>query len=315
MKSVAITGISGYVGQQLLHKLAEQEEVERIVGIDVKPPDSDSPKLKFYSRDIRAPFKDILAENKVDTAVHLAFVVTPTRNTDAARDININGSRNFLDSCAQASVEQVLYLSSHTAYGAHPDNPIPIKEDAPLRPLPNFRYSCEKAEVEQMFQEFVEQHPSVCVTIFRACAIVGPRAGTAGVNVLFTPIMMRPLGYNAPWQFIHEDDLMESFYRVLAQRQRGVYNIGGDGYVPYKEMIAAAGKPCIVLPAALLRFIVALTWRLHLQSRSPAGIEFMQYPIIVDAEKLQKTTGYRFTHSSREALMSLISAVRPGSQR
>jgi UDP-glucose 4-epimerase len=313
MKNVAITGISGYIGSQLLHKLEQQEEVERIVGIDVNPPKSDSPKVKFYSRDIRAPFKDILEENQIDTAVHLAFVVTPTRNTSGARDININGSRNFLDSCAQAGVEQVLYLSSHTVYGPHPDNPIPIKEDTPLRPPRNFPYPCEKAEVEQMFGEFVEQHPDICVTIFRACAIVGPKAGVAGINVLFTPIMMRPLGYNAPWQFIYEDELMEAFYRVLSQRRKGIYNIGGDGYVPYKEMIAAAGKPCVVLPAGLLKLIVTLTWKLHLQSRSPAGVEFMQYPIVVDASKLQETIGYRFQHSSREALMSLLGSAKGAS--
>ena len=310
MKNVAITGVSGYLGTQLLRRLEQEEEVDNIVGIDVNPPRHESPKLKFHSRDIRAPFKDILTENKIDTAVHFAFVVTPTRDQNGARQINIDGSRNFLESCQQAGVEQVFYMSSHTVYGAHADNPIPILEDAALRPNQDFPYSCQKAEVDQMFQEFADSQPDTTVTIIRTCSVVGPEAGVAGINVLFTPVMMRPMGYNPPWQFLHEDDLVESICLVLKQRQRGIFNSGGEGSATYKEMVAAAGKPCIVLPSVLLSLMVMLTWKLHLQSRSPSGVEFMKHPIVVDAEKLQKTTGFSFRHSSQDALLSLLSVIK-----
>jgi UDP-glucose 4-epimerase len=311
MKRVAITGISGYIGTQLLRRLEQQEDVESIIGIDLRAPSSTSPKLKFYPRDIREPFADIFSDNQIDTAIHLAFVVTPTHDYIGAHRINIEGARNFLDACQQASVECLFYLSSHTVYGPHPDNPISITEESPLRPIPSFPYSCDKAEVERMFQDFMERHPDICVIIVRTCSVTGPQGGGAGLTILFTPVMIRAIGYNPPWQFIHEDDLTELISTLLKQRQKGIFNAGGEGFLRYREMIKAVGKPSIALPAFLLSLLLTLSWRLHLQSSSPVGgLEFLKYPIVVSTEKLRKTTGFQFRHSSREALMSLLETKR-----
>jgi len=77
MKNVAITGIGGYLGGLLLDRLGQEDEVEHIIGIDVKEPGVTSSKLKFYRQDVRKPFADIFVDNEIDTAVHLAFQVTP----------------------------------------------------------------------------------------------------------------------------------------------------------------------------------------------------------------------------------------------
>ncbi len=311
MKRVAITGISGYIGNQLLQRLEQQEEVESIIGIDLRAPSSASPKLKFYPRDIREPFADVFADNQVDTAVHLAFVVNPTHDYVGAHRINIEGARNFLDACQQASVECLFYLSSHTVYGPHPANPIPITEDSPLRPIRSFPYSCDKAEVERMFQDFMERHPDICVVIVRSCAVTGPKGGGAGLTILFTPVMIRPIGYDPPWQFVHEDDLAELISTLLRQKQKGIFNVAGEGFLRYREMIKAVGKPSIALPAFLLSLLLTLSWQLHLQSRaSVGGLEFIKYPIVVSTEKLRETTGFQFRYSSREALMSLLENKR-----
>ena len=311
MKRVAITGISGYIGNMLLQRLERQEDVESIIGIDLRAPSSASPKLKFYPRDIRGPFADILVDNQVDTAVHLAFVVRPTHDYTGAHRIAIEGSQNFLEACQQASVECLLYLSSHLVYGPHPDNPIPITEESPLRPIRSFPYSWDKAEVDRMFQDFMKRSPDTCSIIVRTCAVTGPQGGGAGLTNLFTPIMIRPMGYDPPWQFVHEDDLTELISTLLSQKQKGIFNSAGEGFLRYREIIAAIGKPSIALPASLLSLLINLSWRLHLQSNSPAGgLEMIKYPIVISTEKLKKTTGFEFRYSSREALMSLINTKR-----
>ena len=75
MKRVAITGISGYIGGRLLSRLDKIESVESIIGVDIKPPRNISPKLKFYCQDIFKPLADIFVEHKVDSAIHLVFVL------------------------------------------------------------------------------------------------------------------------------------------------------------------------------------------------------------------------------------------------
>lgn len=312
MKNVLITGISGYLGDVLFHRLDREEGIQQVVGIDIVPPRSQSPKLKYYEHDIRKPFAHILKENKIDTALHLAFIVKPNRDPSGAHLINIGGARNFLESCREANVEQIFYMSSHTTYGAHKDNPIPIKESSSLKPNKNFAYAMDKTEVDLMFQEFARQNKDISTTIVRTCSVVGPAAGVAGINVLFTPVMMRPMGCNPPWQFVHEEDLANLIVHLVGKRHAGIFNCGGDGHVTYKEMVAASKRPCIALPYAILSALVKVTWALHLQSRSPSGLDFMMHPIVVCTERARKEAGFKFAHTSREAFQSLPGMTLPG---
>lgn len=98
MGCVAITGISGYIGSRLLARLADVESIEKIIGIDIKPPAVSSPKLGFYQRSILEPLDDIFLENGVDGAIHLAFVLRPARDRKGTHRTDVSGTANFLES-------------------------------------------------------------------------------------------------------------------------------------------------------------------------------------------------------------------------
>ena len=310
MKNVAITGIGGYLGGRLLNRLEQEDEVERIVGIDVKEPSAASSKLKFYRQDVREPFADIFADNQIDTALHLAFQVTPIHDEAGTHSINIQGSQNFLEACKQASVSHLFYMSSHTTYGAHADNPESIPEDAPLRPTPDFIYPMDKAKVDLMFQDFMAKNTDTRVTIVRTVTVTGSHIVAGGLTVLFTPVMIRAGGYDPQWQFIHEDDLVELVTILLKKKLGGVFNVAGEGGLRYTEMIKAVGKRSIALPAGLLSRFTGLSWNLHLQSRSPGGMEILKYPIVVNTEKVRKATGYQFSYSGPEAFAAFLETLK-----
>jgi len=311
MKRIAVTGISGYLGGRLLQKFEAMDEVESVVGIDVQPPRHTSPKLKFFSRDIRKDFGDVFRKNGVDSAVHLAFSVNPSHDVEGAQRVNIDGARFFMEACLEASVDRLLYLSSHTSYGPHPDNPVPLTEESPLRPIQGFQYSWDKGEADRMFQRFMQDHPEPCVSILRACSILGPRGIGSVSTGMFQSVMMRLMGYDPLIQFLHEDDLTDVILTLLGQRQPGVFNAAGEGPLTYREIIKATGKPCIVLPVRPISILLKLSWRLKLQSASPpGGLEFIKYPIVISTEKLQRATGYRFRFNTREVLMSYLDAKR-----
>ena len=310
MKHVAITGIGGYLGGLLLDRLGQEDEVEHIIGLDVKEPRVTSSKLKFYQQDVRKPFADIFIDNKIDTALHLAFQVTPIHDETGTHSINITGSQNFLQACEKAGVKQLFYMSSYTAYGAHADNPESISEDAPLRPATNFPYPMDKAKVDIMFQDFMRNHPDMGVTIVRTVAVTGPHSVVGGLSVLFTPVMIRAKGHDPLWQFIHEDDLVEVITILLKQGQQGTFNVSGDGGVRYSEMIKAAGKRSITLPAGPLAWFTNLSWKLHLQSSSTGGVDILTHPIVVNTEKVRKATGYEFRYTSREAFDAFMDKMK-----
>ena len=310
MRCVAITGVSGYLGSRLLHRLTRADGVERIVGIDLNPPRAESPKLRFYRRDVREPFTDVMMENHVDAAVHLAFAVRPTHDVEGARQIDIDGARNFIEACQKASVECVVYLSSHTAYGPHPDNPVPLTEDAPLRPIRGFQYSWDKGEADRMFQDLMERCPDLCVNVVRACSILGPEGIGSVSTGMFQKVMIRLIGYDPLVQFLHEEDLAELMLTLIRSRKRGVFNAGGEGALRYREVIAATGRPCVPVPAKMLSLLLTLSWRLKLQSESPpGGLDFIKYPIVVSTEKVRKEVGFAFRYTTRETLESYLGAA------
>jgi len=305
---IAISGISGYIGSRLFSRLDSMKAVERIIGIDVRPLKVSSPKLRFYCQDIFAPLGDIFAENEVESAIHLAFVLKPTHDRAGAHQVDIGGSLNFLEACRQAYVKHILYLSSHTVYGAHPDNPIPLTEDSPLRPLPDFQYSWDKVETERILRDFAVPNKDVCLTILRSCPVIGPNAANSVAALMFKLLVMIGVaGYDPPMQFVHEDDLIELITTFLNQRRTGVFNVAGDGELRYSEVAKLSGRAMIKLPEGLLRFLMGFSWSLHLQNDSPtSGLKFIKYPPIISTEKLKNETGFQFRYSSKEALLAFM---------
>ena len=140
-KSVAVTGASGYVGARLLRKLEDEEGINNLVAFDNLPPVAPIRNMAAYRVDVTKPIDDALAHHNVSTLVHLAFIPRRGRNrreVESIRQTNLDALSAVLESCARAGVNHIVYLSSHTVYGAHADNPIPLTDAAPLRPLPDF---------------------------------------------------------------------------------------------------------------------------------------------------------------------------------
>lgn len=307
--TVGLTGTSGYIGSKLLQALNDSPFVGRIIGIDIQPPKASPPKLTFYRQSVTEPFGKIFSESKVDSAIHLAFVLMPSRDWDRVRSINIGGSANFLKACQEAGVKHAIYLSSYAAYGARPDNLVPFTETSPLRPNEGFQYSLFKAETDRLFQDFASANRETLVTILRAPVVMGPTADNQITGALLGAVMIGVRGYDPPMQFVHEDDLVRLILTLLQARQPGIYNVAGAGTIRYGELARLAGKRLISLPGSLLHLAMGITWRLRLQGQSPPeGLDFIKYPVVLSTEKLEQETGFRFRYSSWEAAISLIEA-------
>ena len=150
LKNIFITGSSGYFGNALIRLFDAKDEVERIVGIDIKPPEAASKKLEFIRHDVRDDLSSVLAGRDIDCVIHAAYVLDPIHDTSLMEDININGTKNVLAACVGAGIKQIMDCSSSTAYGFHPDNPDLLTEESPLRGNDDFTYSKNKKEIESI---------------------------------------------------------------------------------------------------------------------------------------------------------------------
>ena len=311
-EGVAVTGASGYIGARLLQKLEEQGDPRKLVAIDLNPPPLPIHNIAVYRQDVTEPIDDLLQSHQTSTLVHLAFITRRginRREVISIREANLKALRSVLNSGLRARIRHFVYLSSHTVYGARPDNPIPLTEGSPLRPSPDFPYAYDNLLSEQMIQEFAEEHPDIIVTVLRPCVVLGPNADNYTTRAFSRPWLVAVHDYNPPLQFVYEDDLARILTVIIKQGVPGVFNVAGEGVVFYREVAEIIKSKLIELPAFLGYPLVKLTWRLRLQRYSTAaGLDLVRYPIILSTTKLRHTTGYRFWHTSRDALVSFTNS-------
>lgn len=309
---IAVTGAAGYVGQLLVARLEREPSVQTVLAVDVRPPSGPQPaKVIFVRHSVLDPLEELFQARKVQAVVHLAFLLRQRRDPAITHRVNVEGTRNLLRACHAAQVGCILYLSSTTVYGPHPDNPVPLLEESPPRPLSAFQYAAQKLESERLFQAYAQDVPAACVSILRGCVVMGPSARNFITKALFKPILIGVLGYDPPLQFLHENDLVELLVLFLAGGHPGVYNVAGPGGVPYSALVRVSRRRCLWLPPPLAYGITNLTWALRLQNDSPGvGLDFIRYPWVAGTDKLRRETGYVFRYTSEQALRAFVERAR-----
>ncbi len=309
---VAVTGAAGYIGRRLLLELEENGDRQQLVALDTRPLAFPIHNVSAYRRDVTEPIGDILEGRRVTTVVHLAFDARRGRNqleVAAIRQNNLDALKSVLDGCARAQVGHFIFLSSHTAYGAHGDNPVPLRDDAPLRASPDFPYGYDKLLSEDLVQEFAAQHQGITTTILRPCVVLGPNSHNSIVNGLFRPLLLGVSSSNPPLQFLYEDDLARVLAMIIAQEIPGTFNVAGEGVVFYRELAGVIKSKLVNLPAFLAYPAVQLAWRMGVQREATAaGLDLVRYPIVLDTSKLRRATGYRFRHTSMETLTAFANS-------
>lgn len=309
MSVVAVTGVAGYLGQRLLSLLDADSDVERIVGVDVAEPVHVSSKLEFHQMDVRDA-RLAKAFPGVDTVVHLAFVLNPIRDEERMRSINVDGTRNALDAAAATAVRKIVYPSSATVYGAHPDNDFPLTESSSLRANPDFSYAAHKLETERLIAAFKEDHPEVIVTILRPAIVFGPNVQNFVSRLLEAPRVTTVKGYEPPLQLVHEQDVASALYLAVGTDLDGAYNVAADGWLTGDEVIELSGKKRIELPEAVAFSLAERLWRVGLTEAPPGELHYVMHPWVVDNAKL-KEAGWAPRHSNRDALLETLEAHRP----
>jgi len=300
---VAVTGAAGSIGARLIQSLAASDDVDAVIAFDTRPIDFTHPKVVSYQRDITQPMDSILQEHGVQSVVHLAFRLKPSRNREAGRRVNVGGTARVLRDCQAGDVHHILYLSSTTVYGAYADNVVQFTEDSRVRPVRGFQYAEDKVATELLLQAYCSDYPDTRVTVLRGCVVMGPHSDNFITQAFSKPLLVRVRGADPQMQFIHEDDLREVLELCLKEQFSGVYNVAGAGSVPYSHIAHVAGRRSLPVPAAILYPLTQATWRLRLQSDSPAcGLDMIRWPWVASIEKLQRETGFSPKHTSQQAL-------------
>ena len=276
MHNIFITGSSGYLGSRLIGELGARENVGTLVGTDIVAPRNDTDKCTFLKLDIRDPGMDqVLSQHRIDSVIHLAFVVKPIHDLARMHDIDTNGTRNVLQKSFDAGVRHIVAVSSTLAYGAHPGNPPELKEDDPLRGNRSYPYGYNKARVDNYVS-----------------------------RMLFQPLTVGILGSNPRVQFVHEEDFVRACLIAVEKRTPGAFNIVGKGALTTKEVTSITGARIIPLPAFLLYPLVEMLWRLHVSGIevNRGYLDYARNGFVAGGRKAEAELGFIPAFSSRQVL-------------
>ena len=267
-KIVAVTGASGYVGTKLLARLERESGVRKMVAFDVNPLPLPVHNISFYRKNVSESIEDELNEQGATALVHLAFNAhrgANRREVTAIHDENVETLRSVMASCVNSRITHLIYLSSHSVYGAPGDNPVPIPDDAPMRPTADYPYAYDKQQCEMVLQEFAQAQNDIKITTLRSCIVLGNGADNQTTKSFFRSWMLGVMDYNPPMQFVYDDDLARVISIIIQREIPGTFNVAGDGVVHYREMAKIIKSKLINLPPFMAYPLVRLCWGLRLR--------------------------------------------------
>ncbi len=171
MKTVLVTGVTGFTGGHLAHYLLKKgNKVKGLVrpGKDVKGLQKAGMEVVYGDLTQKETLTD--AVQKVDIVYHIAAVYRE-ENIPKQRfwDVNVQGTKNLLEAAKEAKIKRFVHCSTVGVQGEI-KNP-PAKEDDPFNPGDYYQES--KLEGELLALDFFKNE-GLSGVVFRPVGIYGP---------------------------------------------------------------------------------------------------------------------------------------------
>lgn len=300
---VAVVGSISPLGQRVLALLGADPAVGEVVALDHDPgPTGDGVRGLGISLE-GAPGVDDLKAGLEGVSSVLCLLEPGERRQGRRRHRRAPLAdivRGVLDAASSAGVGHVVVLSSALAYGARPDNPVPLTEDAPLRPNRGVAAALEAAQVEAVVEEWRDAHPGATAAVLRPTVVVA-----SGQNGLLARALRRspslPAGpVEPPAQFVHLDDLAAAVEVSRRAGADGPLNVAPEGWIEGETVRALAGGPRVRLPGWATTAVVRTGWRWGVGQTPPELLPYVRHPWVVASDRL-RSAGWVPEHSNEEA--------------
>ncbi len=234
-----------------------------------------------------------------DVVIHLG---AGDHDRRARRRENVtDGAAAMLHDATVGGARHIVLVSSALVYGAYANNPVPLTEDAILRPDVEFVYARQLSTVEAMVDRWRRDDARRTVCVLRpVVAMAGD--GTPSLAAALAAGFGQRLGTDdPPAQFLHLDDLAAAVVLAVDDRLDGVFNVAPDGWVAGERVRALTGaSPRIPLPDRVSAIVTALRWRFQRGPIPPGLRSYTQEPWLVANDRL-KAHGWKPTVTNEQA--------------
>lgn len=300
---IFITGITGFVGQNLKPYLAKDFDVQ---GISRKEASD------------MVTYKVFLEKNiAYDAIIHLAGKAHDLKNTAKDFDyfeVNYELTKQLYDQFLQSKAQKFIYFSSVKAVADMVEGV--LTEDALAHPVTAYGKS------KLMAENYILAHlpADKKVYILRPCMIHGP-GNKGNLNLLFSIVskgLPWPLGaFENQRSFCSIDNLNLVIKELLTQDTipSGVYNVADDAPLSTNELIQLIGKSqnklarIVSIPTQLIRGIAKIGDRIGLPFHTER-LQKLTENYVVSNAKIVAAIGKPLPVGSKEGLLRTFGAFK-----
>lgn len=312
-RRVLITGIGSFWGGRVAQALEEDPDVEMIVGLGVQEPQVPLNRTEYVRADQSySILSRIVRATQVDTILHTFLVVDSTRMSGRhLHEVNVIGTMNLLAAAGApgSSVRTLVVKSSTLVYGSTYRDPVWFDETTSRSASPKTRVERSLLEVEDYLRDFAEDNRHVKVTLLRFANVIGTDIETPFTKALQLPAAPGVLGFDPLVQFVHEEDVVRSIDYVMSGPLPGVFNVAGDGKLPWSEVAALCGRRVVPMPPVMTGLAASPLSLLGLVDLPPELLDLLRYGRGVDNRRL-KAAGFSYRYTSAGAVQSFAEASR-----
>lgn len=311
-RRVLITGLASFWGGLVAKALEEDDSVEVIVGLDTREPTIELERTEYVRSDENySILSRIVQATRVDTIVHTFLIIDSTAvRARTMHEINVIGTMNLFAAASApgSTVRDVVVKSSSYVYGTAMQDPVWFSEESQRTNPARNRIEQSIESVEGYVRDFAEDNPHVNVSMLRFANVLGPDIVTPISRALELPLVPSIFGFDPRFQFVHEEDVVRSILFVLDRHLPGIYNVAGDGLLPWSEVAALCGKRTAPMPPIATGLA---TWPLRQIGVPLPGelLDLLRYGRGIDNRRLKKA-GFRYNYTSAGSVKAFIEAVR-----
>lgn len=309
-RRIAIAGIAGHWGTELARRLARDPAIEKIFGLDTRPPEADLERTEMIEVDIRSPvLSRLLPSTGVDTVVHcgILWYPEPGKPARALHDINLIGTLQLLAACEKTeTLERVVVRGSSAIYGCEPAAPSFFTEEM-ARGLPlRTRFQRDIGELEAQFENFAQRHPALSCCMLRYQPEIGPDLDTPLSRYLSLPVVPTQLGFDPRLQMLHADDATEALRLATMRSVRGAVNVAPSGSISLTRALRIAGRTELAVPHPIFGPVLSrLGSRLGIGDLYGDAVRLLRYGRGVDNRRLREDLGFEPRYDSVGAVRDL----------
>lgn len=305
MKKVLITGGCGFMGVHAARKLIK-------VGYAVTLFDTADLDAQDLIGKVKVVIGDIRKKSAIDKAIkgqeyviHAAAALPIQVDKKVIFGVNVEGTRNVLESCLKHGVKRVLFISSTAVYGVPKE--LPEKETSLIDPIGYYGQS--KVLGEKLCREFGER--GLSINIFRPKTFLGTeRLGV--FELWFEAIYQGRRVYllgdgNNKYQLLAVTDLVEAIKKALETKHGGeVFNIGAKEFSTWREDLGYVIKKnnskakITALPRRPSQFILMILEKLNLSPIAAWHYKTMPVDSYVSIEKAEKLLDWHPKKSNKK---------------